>query len=138
MHERCDTPVEFLVTPQWFIRVLENKQKFLELGEQIRWHPEHMHARYHAWVENLNWDWCISRQRYFGVPFPVWYCKACGEMLLADEAELPVDPLAQAAGPALRLRLDGFRARRGHHGYLGDFSVSPQIVTGWLDELTAL
>ena len=85
VHERCDTPVEYLVVAQWFIRVLENKAKFLELGEQVNWHPAHMHARYRAWVENLNWDWCISRQRYYGVPFPVWYCTECGEMIIASD-----------------------------------------------------
>src|SRR5690348_15868416 len=55
-----------------------------------------MAARYRAWVENLKWDWCISRQRYFGVPFPVWYCDACGEPLSADADRLPLDPTETA------------------------------------------
>ena len=114
VHERCDTPVEFRVTHQWFFRVLQNKQKFLELGEQIRWHPAHMHARYKDWVENLNWDWCISRQRYFGVPFPLWYCKQCGAVLLADEASLPVDPLAQGPGRACECGGTDFEPGAGH------------------------
>ena len=91
-HERCGTPVEYLHTRQWFIRVLEQKEQLLEAGRKIRWHPEHMLRRYEHWVENLNWDWCISRQRFLGVPFPAWTCKACGEMLLATLEQLPIDP----------------------------------------------
>jgi valyl-tRNA synthetase len=96
VHERCDTPIETIVTPQWFVRVLEFKDQLLKAGERIEWHPEHMLARYTDWVANLNWDWCISRQRYFGVSFPVWYCAHCGEVRLAEESQLPVDPSAAA------------------------------------------
>lgn len=93
VHERCDTPVEYIVTQQWFIRVLDCKQQLLDFAEPLIWHPAHMRARYREWVENLRWDWCISRERYFGVTFPVWYCNACGEVMLADEAHLPVNPM---------------------------------------------
>ncbi len=93
VHERCDTPVELIETSQWFIRLLEHKQEFIEAGRQIAWHPAHMRARYENWVENLSWDWCISRQRYYGVPFPAWYCRACGQVVLAERAALPVNPL---------------------------------------------
>ena len=53
-----------------------------------------MKRRYENWVEGLSWDWCISRQRFYGVPIPVWYCKKCSEIIVADEKQLPVDPLA--------------------------------------------
>ncbi len=89
---RCHTPIEYIPTKQWFIKILENKEKFIELGKKIRWHPEFYFKRYVDWVKNLKWDWCISRQRYYGVPFPVWYCKDCGEIIVADEKDLPVDP----------------------------------------------
>ncbi|MBV9229983.1 MAG: valine--tRNA ligase, partial [Chloroflexi bacterium] len=91
-HERCSTPVEYLHTRQWFIRVLDQKERFLEAGRKIRWHPEHMHSRYEHWVENLQWDWCISRQRFLGVPIPAWTCRACGEIQLATLEQLPLDP----------------------------------------------
>ena len=78
VHERCHSPIEYLVTPQWFVRVLEYKQELLDAGDKITWYPLHMKVKYRQWVENFNWDWCISRQRYFGVSFPVWYCASCG------------------------------------------------------------
>lgn len=96
VHERCDTPVEYLVTPQWFIRTLDFKAELLKAGAQVHWRPPHMQARYQAWVENLNQDWCISRQRFFGIPFPVWYCRACGAVMTADPGTLPVDPSEQS------------------------------------------
>jgi valyl-tRNA synthetase len=92
VHERCDTPVEFVISAQWFVRILEKKDAFLDAGEQISWHPAHMKVRYRQWVENLAWDWCISRQRPFGVPFPVWHCNGCGKPVLAPDEALPVDP----------------------------------------------
>ena len=65
----------------------------LKWDKKLKWYPEHMRSRYDHWVKGLQWDWLISRQRYFGVPFPVWYCKKCDEIILAREEDLPVDPL---------------------------------------------
>ncbi len=93
IHERCGNDVEFIPSKQWYIDVLSEKERFLKAADEINWHPEHMKNRYTTWVENLKWDWCISRQRYFGVPFPVWYCKGCGEPIFAEEGQLPVNPL---------------------------------------------
>ncbi len=134
VHERCDTPVEYIQTSQWFIRVLDQKEKFLELGSQLHWHPEHMHARYQDWVENLTWDWCISRQRYFGVPFPVWYCKNCGEVMLADESQLPVDPTTQQPVSACRCGSREFAPDTDIMDTWATSSVTPMIATGWLDQ----
>ncbi len=92
VHERCGTEIEFLITKQWFIKYLDLKQKFLELGKKIRWHPEFMRSRYENWIHGLQWDWCISRQRFFGVPLPIWYCKKCDYVVTADEKKLPIDP----------------------------------------------
>ncbi|MFC1648186.1 valine--tRNA ligase [Nanoarchaeota archaeon] len=93
VHERCQTEVEFLHSPQWFIRYLDIKDELMERGRQLNWHPKHMLNRYENWVNGLQWDWCISRQRFSGVPFPVWYEKKTGEPIFADEKQLPVDPL---------------------------------------------
>ena len=86
IHERCGTPLEILETRQWFVRVLDAKDELLELGQRIQWRPAHMQARYASWVSGLAYDWCISRQRFYGVPFPAWHCASCGATILADEA----------------------------------------------------
>ncbi|MCH5273032.1 MAG: valine--tRNA ligase [Lachnospiraceae bacterium] len=93
VHERCGNDVEFILSNQWYIDVLSEKERFLRAADEINWYPEHMKTRYQNWVENLKWDWCISRQRYFGVPFPVWYCRKCKEPVFAKEEQLPVNPL---------------------------------------------
>lgn len=93
VHERCGTEVEYSILKQWFIDIMNFKDDFLRIGEEIKWHPEYMHARYVEWVKTVAWDWCISRQRYFGVPFPVWYCEKCGEPIFAKLEDLPVNPL---------------------------------------------
>jgi valyl-tRNA synthetase len=92
VHERCSTPIEFAVVPQWFINVLGHVDEFLERGEQLAWFPDWMQVRYKDWVNGLKWDWNISRQRFYGVPFPVWYCADCAKPVLARVEELPVDP----------------------------------------------
>jgi valyl-tRNA synthetase len=90
--ERSGTPVEFIQTKQWFIKLLDHKQELLDKGEELNWYPPRMYQIYKDWVTSLKWDWCISRQRYYGVPVPVWYHKETGEIILPDESELPVDP----------------------------------------------
>jgi valyl-tRNA synthetase len=92
VHERCGTGIEFSVAAQWFIRVLDIKDQILDAGAKVQWCPEFMAVRFRNWVENLKWDWCVSRQRYYGVPFPLWLCKGCGAVVLAEEDQLPVDP----------------------------------------------
>ena len=128
VHGRCDTPVEYIVTQQWFVRLLDFKEELLEAGEQVVWHPAHMKARYRAWVENLHWDWCISRQRYFGVPFPVWYCDACGAVVVADEEQLPVNPIDQSPGRPCSCGSASFSPERDVMDTWATSSLTPQIV----------
>lgn len=134
VHERCDTPVEYLVTRQWFIRVLDAREQLLAAGDQIRWHPAHMAARYREWVEHLKWDWCISRQRYFGVPFPVWYCASCGTIILADDGDLPLDPTTSR--PRQPCACGGTDVTPEHDvmDTWATSSMSPQIVGQWLSD----
>jgi len=93
VHDKCGTEIEFLPVEQWFIRVLDKKKDLLGQGRKIEWHPKYMLKRYENWVNGLEWDWSISRDRHFGVPIPLWSCRSCGEIILADEKELPVDPV---------------------------------------------
>jgi len=93
VHERCETDIEILTTDQWFIKYLDLKKDFIKYGRKIKWYPEHMRSRYENWIGGLKWDWNISRQRHFGIPIPAWHCKKCNEIIIADEKQLPVDPL---------------------------------------------
>lgn len=94
VYEKSGIPIEFVATTQWFVKVLDKKEMLLDAGKQIKWYPESMSKRYDNWVKNLNWDWCISRQRPFGVPFPIWYDEK-GNVVLPEESELPVFPATQ-------------------------------------------
>jgi len=95
-HERCKQEIEYITLTQWFINILDHKEKFLELADKIVWKPAFMQARYRDWVTNLSWDWCISRQRFFGIPFPVWHCNDCKAIILPELKDLPIDPQEQA------------------------------------------
>jgi valyl-tRNA synthetase len=92
LHERCKKPIEFLMLKQWFLNILDYKQEFIALAEQINWYPAFMKARYIDWVQNLNWDWCLSRQRFFGIPFPVWHVEGTDQFLMPPVSALPIDP----------------------------------------------
>ncbi len=121
VHERCGTPLEFQVTPQWFIRVLDHRDAFLARGRQLAWHPEFMRERYESWVEGLKWDWNISRQRFYGVPFPVWYCNACDGTVLPPIEALPLDPTGDPCPVAACPACGG-----------GDFRPENDVMDTWM------
>jgi valyl-tRNA synthetase len=134
VHERCDTPVEYMDTKQWFIRIVDRKERLLEAGKKIKWHPPHMFTRYEDWVHGLEWDWCISRQRYYGVPFPLWYCSRCGRIVLANASELPVDPRIQAPSQPCPCGSRDFTPETSLMDTWATSSLSPQISSRWLEE----
>lgn len=92
-HERCGKPIEIIPSKQWYIDILSEKERYLKAADEINWYPAYMKNKYTTWVENLKWDWCISRQRFYGVPFPIWYCSKCGKTIFAKEEDLPINPM---------------------------------------------
>ena len=142
--EKGDKPLEIVTTRQWYIRNggrdQELRTKLLKRGSELNWHPEYMKVRYENWVEGLNGDWLISRQRFFGVPLPLWYkLDADGnpdydQIIAPDENQLPIDPQSEA--PV------GFdeSQRNKPNGFIGDpdvmdtwatSSLTPQIAASW-------
>ena len=143
-YEKGERPLEIVTSRQWFVRTLERRDELLARGEELHWHPDYMRHRYRSWVEGLNVDWNISRQRFFGVPFPAWYpVDDNGEinfdhLITADDEKLPVDPSSDVPS--------GYREdQRGEPGgFVGDpdvmdtwatSSLSPQIAGRWGTDL---
>ena len=134
VHDRCDTPVEHLLTDQWFVRVLDIKEELRSIGDRISWHPTHMRGVYEKWVDNLRWDWCISRQRRFGVPFPVWYCGRCGQPTVAEVDGLPVDPREERPGERCACGGESWVPEPDVMDTWATSSLTPQIAGGWLQD----
>ncbi len=134
VHERCDTPVEYILASQWFVKILDYKEPLLKQGQALAWYPAMMAGRYQEWVENLHWDWCISRQRSYGVPFPLWKCAACGEIHLAGLDELPVDPLETGPRTACSCGSRDFIPEQDVMDTWATSSLTPQIAGKMLDD----
>jgi len=128
VHERCKTDIEFLKKKQWAIKVLDHKEDLLKIGSKVNWFPKFMKVRFDHWVKNLGWDWGISRQRDYGVPFPVWYDKKTGKVILPKEEDLPVDPRESAPKSMKGLELD---PEMDVMDTWMTSSVTPQINANW-------
>lgn len=89
---RCHENIEFLQVPQWFLKTLDFKERVLKRADEVNWFPEFMKIRLRDWVESLEWDWVLSRQRIFATPIPIWECENCGEVVPAEEEQCYVDP----------------------------------------------
>jgi len=146
-YERGERPLEIVTSRQWYIRNggrdPELRAALIERGTEVTWHPAHMRHRYENWVEGLNGDWLVSRQRFFGVPIPVWYPlddqgePRYDDLLLPDESDLPIDPSTDVPAGYT----EDQRGRPG--GFMGDpdifdtwatSSLTPMIAGGWEDD----
>ncbi len=139
-YEKGERPLELVPTRQWFVRLLDKKERLLAKGAEVQWHPAFMGVRFRDWTENLQLDWCVSRQRYFGVPIPVWYpLDAEGRPdharpIVAPRAALPVDPTTDAPpgfDPARRDARGGFSGEPDIFDTWFTSSLTPQIGSGW-------
>ena len=142
-YEHGSQPVEILTSRQWFVRTVGLKAALLVRGSELSWHPEWMRARFQNWVDGLSSDWCISRQRFFGVPFPLWYPLADDggvdhdHPLVPDETRLPVDPSTDVPagyGPADRGRPGGFVGAPDVMDTWATSALTPEIAGRWEDD----
>jgi valyl-tRNA synthetase len=138
--EKGDRPLEIVTSRQWFLRTIEHREALLARGAELAWHPPHMKARYDAWVQGLNGDWCISRQRFFGVPFPLWYpVRQDGTVdwdapIAPGRDRLPIDPASDAPEGYTEAQRDqpgGFTGDPDVMDTWATSSLTPQIASCW-------
>jgi valyl-tRNA synthetase len=125
--EKGERPVEIITSRQWFIRTLEHREALLARGRELRWHPPYMRARFEDWVNGLSGDWCVSRQRFFGVPFPIWY-PLDEHGAIRHESPIPAAPERLPVDPSSDVPAGYEAAQRGQPGgFVGD----PDVMDTW-------
>ncbi len=129
VHDKCGTPIEYLLSSQWFIKVKDYKDKIIEWAKEIKWYPEYGVHHLINWAQSLEWDWVISRQRWFGTPIPFWYCPKCKRWYHPKEEELPVDPrFEKRSCPVCGTEMIG---ERDVCDCWVDSSITPLIISKW-------
>jgi valyl-tRNA synthetase len=128
-HDRCKTPIEILSESQWFVKI--NKERILARAAEIEWIPSYSFHRLKNWTESVEWDWCISRQRIFATPIPVWYCGGCGKLLVAEERWLPLDPTQEAPKCLCECGSSSFTPEYDVLDTWMDSSLSALNAAGW-------
>jgi valyl-tRNA synthetase len=128
---RCKTPIEILSERQWFVKI--NSEEIKKTAEEIEWIPPYMQIRLKNWADSVEWDWCISRQRIFATPIPVWYCRSCNAVLVAKEEWLPLDPNRTKPPVKCQCGSDDFIPEQDVLDTWMDSSISALAVAGWPD-----
>ncbi|MCL2288285.1 MAG: valine--tRNA ligase [Candidatus Bathyarchaeota archaeon] len=120
--DRCKTHVEILERKQWFMKTMDLSEAVEKNANEIPWYPDYMRNRLIDWTKSLDWDWVISRQRLFATPIPVWYCKSCGEVIVAESDWVPIDPKLEGPKIAVCPKCGG-----------KDFSGEQDVMDTWMD-----
>lgn len=129
---RCKTPIEIMTKKQWFVAANKMQQDIINQAKKMRWVPEHMYQRLENWANSMDWDWCISRQRIFATPIPVWYCEDCGEIILPKEDQLPVDPtINQPKDACPECGCTHFKGEEDVLDTWMDSSITPLTIADW-------
>lgn len=133
---RCHTPVEIIARPQWFMKTREMTEQAVDWSNRIRWIPEFAKSRMIDWANSLDWDWVISRQRVFATPIPAWYCKKCGETIVAAEEAVPIDPRFDRS-PVEKCPKCASKEFAGENDVMDtwmDSSITCAVHAGWPDD----
>jgi valyl-tRNA synthetase len=128
---RCKTPIEIIPEKQWFINVRKLADKVIKATNEMRWLPDFMKVRLIDWVNNMDWDWVISRQRIFATPIPVWYCNKCGKPYIAEKDELPCNPLTDIPKSKCPCGSTSFTPETDVLDTWMDSSITPLVISGW-------
>ena len=133
LHDRCKKPVELVSSTQWFVKIKGSEEKILKAARECSWFPPFALQLFEDWLNGLEWDWCFSRQRVFGIPIPFWYCGKCGRVFPPKEKDLPVDPSKDEA-PVKQCDCGGklIGEKSICDGWV-DSSITPLIIAGWPD-----
>ena len=133
IHDRCKKPVELVTSTQWFLRIKGNEEKIRKAALDASWFPPFALQLFMDWLDGLEWDWCFSRQRTFGIPIPFWYCEKCSKVYPPSEKDLPVDP-AKDSAPVAKCECGGnVLGEKGICDGWVDSSITPLIISGWPD-----
>jgi valyl-tRNA synthetase len=134
--DRCDSPVEILELQQWFMKTRKLTDRVEKAANQVLWYPDYMKVRLIDWALSLDWDWVISRQRIFGTPIPIWYCKKCHETILAEEDWVPIDPKTEKPRMTQCPKCGSkeFVPERDVFDTWMDSSISCAVHAGWPDK----
>ena len=133
--DRCKTHVEILERKQWFMKTRALTDEVVKAADKVLWYPDYMKTRLTDWARSLDWDWVISRQRVFATPIPVWYCKSCGELILAEESWVPIDPKLEQPRIKQCPKCGGkeFVGERDVFDTWMDSSITCAVHAGWPD-----